>query len=126
MSEHKLLKISYIFIFILFLSIFLLHNFSIISYQSLFSILIAAIFATINFVMAVLSIEISGKKHAQDALGTFMKGMLIRMAILVLLIIISIKFLDINLNSFIFSILIFYIYYLIIEVIFLLIREFGN
>ena len=124
MSEHKLLKLSFIFIFVLFLSVYLLHHFSIITYENLFSILIAAIYTTINFVIAVVSIEYIEKKSADAALGNFMKGMLVRMVVLILLIIFSFKFLDIKQNSFIFSILIFYIYYLIIEIIFILIREF--
>ena len=124
MSEHKLLKLSFIFIFVLFLSVYLLHHFSIITYENLFSILIAAIYTTINFVIAAVSIEYIEKKSADAALGNFMKGMLARMVVLILLIIFSFKFLDIKQNSFIFSILIFYIYYLIIEIIFILIREF--
>ena len=124
MSEHKLLKLSFIFIFVLFLTVFLLHYYSIITYADLFSILLAAILATINFVIAVVSIEFLEKRSVEAALGNFMKGMMVRMVVLILLIIFSFKFLDIKQNSFIFSILIFYIYYLIIEIIFLLIREF--
>ncbi len=123
MSEHKLLKFSFIFVFALFLAVFLLHYFSIISYENLFSILIAAIYTTVNFVIAVISIEYLEKKSPETALGNFMKGMLVRMVVLILLIIFSFKFLDIKQNSFIFSILIFYIYYLIIEIIFLLNRD---
>jgi len=124
MAEHKLLKLSFIFVFLMFLSVFLLHYYSIISYENLFSILIAAVYTTINFVIAVASIEYLEKRSAETALGNFMKGMLIRMVVLILLIIFSFEFLDIKQNSFIFSILIFYIYYLIIEVIFLVIRDF--
>ena len=124
MTEHKLLKLSFIFIFLLFLSVFLLHYYSIISYENLFSILIAAVYTTINFVIAVVSIEYLEKRSADTAPGSFMKWMLIRMVVLILLIIFSFEFLDIKQNSFIFSILIFYIYYLIIEVIFLVIRDF--
>jgi len=124
MTEKKLLKISFIFIFILFLAIFLLHLYSVVSYNSLFSILTAAIFTTINFIIAVISVENSSKKEAHNALNTFLKGMIIRIGVMILLIIISLKFLDISLNSFIFSLLIFYIYYLIIEIIFIIIKEF--
>ncbi len=122
MSEHKLLKLSFIFIFILFFTIFLLHHFSIISYEELYSILLASIYTTINFVIAVISIEIVEKKPGQNSLASFLKGMMIRMLVLILLIIFSLKFLDINWNNFIFSILIFYIYYLTLEIIFLVVR----
>ena len=122
MSEHKLLKLSYIFIFILFFTIFLLHHFAIISYEELYSILLASIFTTINFVIAVISIEIAEKKSGENSLGSFLKGMMIRMLVLILLIIFSLKFLDINQNNFIFSVLIFYIYYLTLEIIFLVVR----
>jgi hypothetical protein len=47
-----------------------------------------------------------------------------RMLILVFFVIISLKFLYINRNSFIFSTLIFYIYYLVIEIILIIKKEF--
>ncbi len=123
MFEHKLLKVSFIFIFLLFLFVFLFHHFSIISYENLISIHVAAILTTINFIIAVISIEWLEKRAPGNALANFMKGMIIRMVVLILLIIFSFKFLDIKRNSFIFSILIFYIYYLVIEIIFIVKRE---
>ncbi len=123
MSENKLLKVSFLFTVILFLLIFLLHHFTVISYTSLFSVYLGAICSTINFVIAVVSINLMKKGTLDRVFITYMKGMIIRMVVLILLIIFSFKFLDIKQNSFIFSILIFYIYYLIIEIIIILKRE---
>lgn len=124
MTEYRVLKFSFVIVFASFLTLFLFNRFSIISYRELFSILLPCIFTTINFVLAAASIEKSYKKPHMNVLSSFLKWMGIRMLILVSFIIISLKFLDINKNSFIFSTLIFYIYYLTIEVIFIIIKEF--
>jgi hypothetical protein len=124
MTEYKILKINFILVFTSFLALFLSNRFSIISYKELFSILLPAIFLTVNFVLAAASVEKSYKKPHKNVLNSFLKWMGIRMLILMLFIIISLKFLDINPNSFIFSTSIFYIYYLVIEVILIIIKEF--
>ncbi len=123
MYGSKILKVSFLFVIGLFLIIYLLRHFSVISHKDLFSVNLSAIYVTVNFVIAVISIDMMESKPLDKAFGTYVIGMAIRMVVLILLIIFSIKFLDIKRNSFIFSILIFYIYYLIIEIIFILKRE---
>ncbi len=122
MFKNKLLKLSFIFISIPFLTTFLLYYFSFISYKEFYSILLASIYSTINFIIALISIKIANKKQGVSSIGSFLRGMILRLLVLILLIIFSFKFLDINGNNFIFSILIFYIYYLTLEIIFLVVR----
>jgi len=124
MTEDKVLKISFSIVFTSFLILFLCNRFSILPFKPLFSIFLPAIFTTFNFVLAVVSAGKSNKKPNKDQLNSFLKWMGVRMPILLIFVIISIKFLDINKNSFIFSTLIFYVYYLVIEVILLIIKEF--
>ena len=123
MTENRLLKFGFLAIIIACLMTLILSIFSVVSYRVFFSIVLAALFATISFIIAVIFIKLSEKKPSQEVLGTIFKGMAVRLLVLVLLVIISLKFLDINQNSFIFSILIFYIYYLTLEIILLNIRN---
>lgn len=123
MNEPKLLKISFSLVFVSLLMLFLLNRLSILTYRNLFSIYLTAVFTTINFIIAAVSVEKSYKKPHKNVLNSFLKWMGVRVVIMVLLIIISLKFLDINQNSFIFSTLIYYIYYLIIEVIYIILKE---
>jgi hypothetical protein len=122
MTEYKILKISFILVFTSFLALFLFNRFSILSYKELFSVFLPAIFLTVNFVLIAASVEKSYKKPGKNVLNSFLKWMGFRMLILMSFIIISLKFLDINRNIFIFSTLIFYIFYLVIEVILLIIK----
>ena len=124
MSENRILKISFLIVLSAFIVLFLFNFLSILSYKAFFSILLPAIFATLNFVIAALSIDKSYKKPNKNVLDSFLKWMGFRMLILVFFVIISLKFLYINRNSFIFSTLIFYIYYLVIEIILIIKKEF--
>jgi positive regulator of sigma E activity len=124
MSENRVLKISFIIVFASLLTLFLLKRFFIITYIELLSISLPAIFTTVNFVLAAVSIDKSYKKPHKNVFDNFLKWMGVRMLLLVFFVIISLKFLEINQNSLIFSTLIFYVYYLAIEIIFIIIKEF--
>jgi hypothetical protein len=123
MTAIRVLKINFIIVFSSLLALFLLNRFFIITYTELLSILLPAIFTTVNFVLAAVSIDKSSKKPHKNVFDGFLKWMGVRMLILLFFIIISLKFLEINRNSFIFSTLIFYVYYLVIEIIFIIIKE---
>jgi hypothetical protein len=124
MSENRILKISFLIVIGSFIVLLLFNLFSILSYKAFLSMLIPAIFTTLNFVIAALSIDKSYIKPNKNVLDSFLKWMGVRMLILLFFVIISLKFLYINRNSFIFSTLIFYIYYLVIEIILIIIKEF--
>jgi len=123
MKENKLLKISFWLVFTSLFVLLILNRLSLLSYKGLYSVYLPAVFTTVNFIIVAASIEKSYKKPFKNVLNSFLLWMGIRVAILILLVIISLKFLDINQNSFIFSTLFYYIYYLIIEVIFIIIKE---
>ena len=124
MNEPRILKISFVVVMAFFTILFLLNHYNVISYRTIYSIFLPSIFLTINFILAVTSIEKSYRKPDKNILNSFLIWMGVRMLLLLVFVIISLKFLDINQNSFIFSTLIFYIYYLLIEVIFIIIKEF--
>ena len=123
MTEKRLLKISFLLVSASFLILLILNRLFLLSYRGLFSIYLPAVFTTLNFIIASASIEKSYKKPHKNVLNSFLIWMGIRVVILIMLVLISLKFLDINQNSFIFSTLFYYIYYLIIEVIFIIIKE---
>ncbi len=89
---------------------------SLISFKEYFSIFIASIIALINLLLAVFSIKKELKNKKDVIFGLFFKLMAPRIILMLALIIISLKFLDIYRNSFIFSTLIFYILCQIIEI----------
>jgi len=95
---------------------FILNFVSLISYKEFFSIFISSIIALINLLLAIFSIKKDLKNKKKEIFGLFFKLMAPRIILMLALIIISLKFLDIYRNSFIFSTLIFYILCQIIEI----------
>jgi len=119
-KAEKFLSKSLIAAFFLFLILLLIYSFSIISKEYFISILIGGSLATFNFLLGLIAIKI-GLNRSQN---TFFKGgMLLRLLLMLSLVFISLKFLNINKNSFIFSILFLYALYLIIEVIYLYMKK---
>ena len=119
MSENKLFIGGFtLFVFVLFiLSYFYLIDY--LSNKTFYAILLAAVLTGLNFSGAIISVKISLKREPKSSLNTYIIGMGIRIPIFLTALIISMLFLDINHNSLIFSVLIFYIYFLIMEIIFL-------
>ncbi|MHB1687465.1 MAG: ATP synthase subunit I [Ignavibacteriaceae bacterium] len=95
---------------------FILSLTSVISFQHFYSIFFASIIAVINLLLAVSSIKKDLTNQKNEIFGQFYKLMAFRVVLMLALIIICLKFLDINRNSFIFSILIFYMFCQIIEI----------
>ena len=119
MSEKKLLIINFSIITALFITMLLLFFSGNISQKIFLSIITAAVFTLLNFGGAIFSIKISFKKTGKSSINSYLLGIAIRLPLLLGAIIISLAFLDINDISFIFSVLILYIYFLIIEILFL-------
>jgi hypothetical protein len=122
-KAEKFLRKSIAISSILFLILLFFYVFSGISEIIFISVLIGGLLALCNFILGLTSIKI-GLNRSQD---TFFKvvlgGMVFRLLLLLGLVFISLQFLNINENSFIFSILFFYILYLIIEVIYLYMKK---
>ncbi len=89
---------------------------SIISVKLFYSIIIASMINLQNLLWVLFSIKKEMNANRDVLFGPFFKLMLPRIILMLILIIISLKFLDIYRNSFIFSILIFYIFCLSIEI----------
>ena len=88
-----------------------------------FSILYGGIITTTNFILGVLSIKFGVKKSTSSFLIFFFGGMVFRMFLVLIAVFICLKFLEINENSFIFSVFIFYFFYLIIEIFYVVYRN---
>jgi hypothetical protein len=71
---------------------------------------------TFNFGGALFFIYRGYKKNAKSFIQLILGGMTFRMMLTLLMVIICLKTLEINQNSFIFSIFIFYLLYLIVEI----------
>jgi len=123
MFKTRFLRYNFIIVFSSLILIIALYILSVISLRVFYSIILPALFITLGFHIAIYFQFKAEKKHNEEFIGTILMGMGIRLFLLLIFIITSLKFLDINKNSFIFSILIFYIYYLTMEIIYLCIRN---
>jgi hypothetical protein len=122
-KAEKFLKKSLIAAFFLFLILLLIYSFSIISKVYFISLLIGGSLATFNFLLGIIAVKIGFNRSQDIFFKAVLGGMLLRLLLMLSLVFISLKFLNINKNSFIFSILFFYTLYLIIEVIYLYMKK---
>jgi hypothetical protein len=123
MRPAKILMVGSSVSILLFLLIFILFLTSIINFIDFYSIIIAAFISSINFALGGFFIKFSIKKDHKTFLTTILAGMVGRLFLTILLVFLSLKFLEINQNSFIFSIFFFYVYYLLLEIFYLNFRE---
>lgn len=100
--------------------LFLSTNLSSLLYES---ILLGTFLSFLNFTVGFLLIKISIQKSDRVFLTTLWGGLLFRLLISLSLVIIMLKFLEINAYGFIFSIFFFYIFYLTIEILYLNLRR---
>ncbi len=114
-----LVIVGLIFPVVLFCILFLIYSSGKIQSTTFSSFAIAGGLTTFNFVLGLLAIKIGISRSDKIFILSILGGMLIRMILLLGVVFISLKFLEINHNSFIFTVLFFYIYYLIIEIIYL-------
>ena len=122
-NEKLLLSIGIIgafFILIIVTILFLSSQMSGIIYKS---ILIGALFSILNFGIGYLLISYSIKRSDKIFLMALWGGLLFRLILMLSLVISALIFLEINAYGFIFSILFFYIFYLIIEIFYLDLRR---
>jgi hypothetical protein len=116
--NNFLLKMN-LFIGFIFASILLLNQINIIPFDFLKSFIIAGVITYLNFVAGYLFLKFSHNKSDNIFLIMIMGGMLLRLFMILLLVFISLKFLDIKTGVFIFVIFFFYIFYLLVEILFL-------
>jgi hypothetical protein len=116
--NNFLIKMS-LFIGLIFASILLLNQINIISFDFLKSFIIAGVITYLNFVTGYLFLKFSNNKSDTVFLLMIMGGMILRLFMMLLLVFISLKFLDIITGVFIFVIFFFYVFYLLVEILYL-------
>ena len=115
-NEKQLLTICFIFSTAVLLILIILHLISIVPSIIFKSILAGFLISIINFVLGLLLMKFSINKSEKIFLIALWGGMLFRLIFGLLLVLISFLFLEINTYGFIFSILFFYVFYLLIEI----------
>lgn len=119
LNKKLFISLSIVIPLIAFLSIQFLYfskNIGFASYKSYtFGILIAAL----NFLIGFLTIRIGMNKPNKSFLIIVFGGVVIRFFLIFTLIILTLSFLYVRMNSFIFTTFTFYFYYLIVEVLYL-------
>lgn len=106
-----------IIVFLVLIVLYLMDNISAILFKS---ILIGALISLLNFLIGFLLIKLSLHKSENIFLLSLWGGLLIRLLIGLTLILLTLFFLEINTYGFIFSILFFYVFYLLIEIFYLI------
>lgn len=123
MNAGKFLKIGIsivIFSFLIFLFLFLT---SIISKATFLSTLSAGIITSLNFFAGLLLLKFGMKQSFNNFSKIVFGGMFARLFFILAIVFICLKFLNVSQNSFIFSILFLYFFYLIIEVFYLILSK---
>jgi len=118
-KTKRFFLIVLIIIPIFFGGISILYFADILSYSEFFSVQIGFWITTCNFLSGMISAKISIEKSEKTFIKIIFGSMIIRLLLFLSVILISLIFLDINRNSYIFSIFIFYIFYMIVEVFYL-------
>lgn len=118
-NEKRLLIFGFTISFSILLLILILYSLSIISGMILKSIGIGFLLSFLNFLIGLLLIKFSISQSEKIFFVSLWGGMLFRLVLGLSLILISLIFLEISTYGFIFSILFFYVFYLIIEIFYL-------
>ena len=118
-NEKHLLILCLIIAFIVLLVVTILYLISELSGLMFKSILLGAGFSTLNFTIGIFLIKFSVNKSDRIFLLSLWGGLLLRLILGLLLVLITLIFLEINAYGFIFSILFYYVFYLVIEIFYL-------
>jgi len=109
-------------VFTLLIIVFLFY-FDVLSKEDFKAIVLAGIITTFNAGLAVISIKSGINRVEKVFLQRLFGGMVLRFFITLIMVVLALLFLELNRISFIFSILFFYIFYLIVEIIYLNFRQ---
>jgi len=118
-NEKRLLIFGFSISFSILLMILILYSLSVISWIIFKSIAIGFLLSLLNCLIGLLLIKFSISQSEKIFLVALWGGMLFRLVLGLSLILISLIFLEISTYGFIFSILFFYVFYLIIEIFYL-------
>jgi len=118
-NEKHLLILCLIISFIVLLGVTILYLISELTGLMFKSILLGAGFSTLNFTIGILLIKFSVNKSDRIFLLSLWGGLFLRLILGLLIVLITLIFLEINAYGFIFSILFYYVFYLVIEIFYL-------
>lgn len=118
-NEKHLLTFCFLVSFIIILVVTILHLISDVSGPILKSVLLGTGFSILNFAVGFLLIKFSVNKSDRIFLLTLWGGLLLRLILGLTIVLLTLIFLEINAYGFIFSILFFYVFYLLIEIFYL-------
>jgi hypothetical protein len=118
-NEKQLLIVCIVVSFLTLLIVSIFYLFSGISALIFKSILLGALLSMINFIIGLLLIKFSVNKSERIFLLALWGGLLFRLIQGLSIVLITLIFLEINTYGFIFSILFFYVFYLLIEIFYL-------
>lgn len=123
MKSNKIIIFTILIVFIFTITLYILSSTNYISNITAYTGYIAILFTTINYALGMLAIKIGINQSYKIFLVSVFGGMLFRLVLLIILVFIALTFLDISRNIFIFSVLFFYILYLISEIFYLVLRD---
>lgn len=118
-NEKQILIIALVISFLTLLIVTIFFFLSSISGLIFKSILLGALLSMINFLIGLTLIKFSVNKSDNIFLLVLWGGILFRLILGLSLVLITVIFLEINTYGFIFSILFFYVFYLLIEIFYL-------
>jgi len=118
-SLNKLLIFTASFVIVSILIIIILFLLNILSGEYFKSFMLAGSITTLNAGLGAISIRSGINKPEKVFFQRLFGGMTIRFLSTLIMLVLALLFLELNRISFIFSILFFYIFYLIIEIIYL-------
>ena len=118
-SLNKLLIFTASFVIVSILIIIILFLLNILSGEYFKSFMLAGTITTLNAGLGAISIRSGINKPEKVFFQRLFGGMTIRFLSTLIMLVLALLFLELNRISFIFSILFFYIFYLIIEIIYL-------
>jgi len=118
-SPNKLILFSTAFFVLTFLIVTSLFFLDVFPKEDYKAFIIAGIITTFNAGLGVISIKSGINKPEKMFFQRLFGGMVIRFFTTLIMVVLVLLFLELNRISFIFSILFFYIFYLIIEIIYL-------
>ena len=122
-SAKKLILFSSAFLAITFLISALLFYSDVLSKDDFKAFLLAGIITAFNTGLGIISIKSVINKPESVFIQRLFGGMVIRFFTTLIMVVLALLFLELNRISFIFSILFFYIFYLVVEIIYLNFRQ---
>ncbi len=122
-SIKKLFLFASAFLVLTFLLIIILYLLNFLSEEFFKSFMLAGAITTFNAGLGTISIKSGINKPEKMFFQRLFGGMVIRFLTTLIMVVLAMLFLELNRISFIFSILFFYIFYLLVEIIYLNIRQ---